>query len=410
MDLPANLSPTAQNMLELAQHYAAWHQSDRTEPEHLLLGLLGSNDEGLADALETMELDGDKLGKGLAARLPPMIDDDVDLLPAFSELSQSIISQSTLEAQRAGRARVDGIDLLAGLFATARQVDYAGPGGANMGIAYVRERMLGADTLRQSTYMAPPALYAGSVRPSPVFLLPLLAMLGSGIALFIDLTPGLSTPLALLFVFSGWIVSLCLHEYGHAIVAYRGGDTSVREAGYLTLNPLKYSHPMLSIGMPLIFLALGGIGLPGGAVYIQTERLRSRAWRSAVALAGPAATLLFGLLMVSPFWLNWYDFMTPANEPFWSALAFLGFLQISSLVFNLLPVPPLDGFGALAAWLPSSLSVPLQKANNFMFFGIMLVMWREGPVRSAFWRGIFSIVDLVGLPRYLIRDALDMFF
>src|SRR5262249_25868997 len=82
-----------------------------------------------------------------------------------------------------------------------------------------------------------------------------------------------------------WIFSVCLHEFGHAIVAYYGGDTSVREKGYLTFNPLKYTHPVYSLLMPVIFMMLGGIGLPGGAVYINDQALRSRQWRTAVSLA-----------------------------------------------------------------------------------------------------------------------------
>ena len=84
-----------------------------------------------------------------------------------------------------------------------------------------------------------------------------------------------------LIVLVGWIFSLCLHEFSHALIAYFGGDTSVREKGYLTFNPLKYTHPVYSIVLPLLFLVLGGIGLPGGAVYIETWRLRSRRWISA---------------------------------------------------------------------------------------------------------------------------------
>src|SRR6476469_3490492 len=66
------------------------------------------------------------------------------------------------------------------------------------------------------------------------------------------------------FVVSRWLVSLSLHEYGHAMLAYRSGDHSVAGRGYLTLNPLKYAHPVLSIVLPIVFLLLGGIGLPGG--------------------------------------------------------------------------------------------------------------------------------------------------
>ena len=62
------------------------------------------------------------------------------------------------------------------------------------------------------------------------------------------------TPLAyvgvFIFVIAGWLVSLCLHEFGHAYPAWRYGDHDVAVRGYLTLNPLKYSNPLLSIGCP----------------------------------------------------------------------------------------------------------------------------------------------------------------
>ena len=100
-----------------------------------------------------------------------------------------------------------------------------------------------------------------------------------------------------IIVLVGWVFSLCLHEFSHALVAYYGGDTTVREKGYLTFNPLKYTHPVYSLLLPLLFLVLGGIGLPGGAVYIETWRLRSRGWISAVSLAGPTANLLLAIVL-----------------------------------------------------------------------------------------------------------------
>ncbi|HRQ33229.1 MAG TPA: site-2 protease family protein, partial [Anaerolineales bacterium] len=98
-------------------------------------------------------------------------------------------------------------------------------------------------------------------------------------------------------VLGGWIFSLCLHEFSHALVAYYGGDWTVREKGYLTFNPLKYTHPVFSLLLPLLFLLMGGIGLPGGAVYIETWRLRNDYWRSAVSLAGPMANVTIAILL-----------------------------------------------------------------------------------------------------------------
>src|SRR5512141_869491 len=100
-----------------------------------------------------------------------------------------------------------------------------------------------------------------------------------------------------IIIFFGWIFSLCLHEFSHALVAYFGGDTTVKEKGYLTFNPLKSTHPFLSIVLPLLILFMGGIGLPGGAVYIETWRIRNRWWLSAMSLAGPASNLLVAVLL-----------------------------------------------------------------------------------------------------------------
>jgi hypothetical protein len=102
------------------------------------------------------------------------------------------------------------------------------------------------------------------------------------------------------FVLVGWVVSLCLHEWGHAITAWFGGDRSVAERGYLTLNPVRYLNPWMSIALPLAFLVLGGIGLPGGAVWVNKDALKTNLWRAAVSAAGPVMNLLcLGLLALA---------------------------------------------------------------------------------------------------------------
>src|SRR5512143_478968 len=100
-----------------------------------------------------------------------------------------------------------------------------------------------------------------------------------------------------LVVIIGWIFSLCLHEFSHALVAYYGGDYTVREKGYLTFNPFKYTHPLFSLVLPMLFLLMGGIGLPGGAVYIERRLIRSKFWLSAMSLAGPMSNLLLAIIL-----------------------------------------------------------------------------------------------------------------
>src|SRR5256886_5822009 len=66
-------------------------------------------------------------------------------------------------------------------------------------------------------------------------------------------------------VFIGWIMSVVLHEFAHGVVAYWGGDYTIRERGGLTLNPLQYVDPVMSLLLPIVVFLLGGIPLPGGA-------------------------------------------------------------------------------------------------------------------------------------------------
>jgi Zn-dependent protease len=200
-----------------------------------------------------------------------------------------------------------------------------------------------------------------------------------------------------------WIFSVCLHEFGHAIVAYYGGDTSVKEKGYLTLNPLKYTHPVYSLLMPVIFMMMGGIGLPGGAVYIDRTRLKSRNWEVGVSLAGPAMNVLLILALCLPFWAG----LISADHDRIPAvsLAFLVRLQICAVIFNLLPVPPLDGFQAIAPWLPEETRHRLFSQSNFFFFGLILVLWYVPAANDLLWNTVNGVSDFLQVDPWLARKG-----
>ncbi len=207
-----------------------------------------------------------------------------------------------------------------------------------------------------------------------------------------------------LVVLIGWVFSLCLHEFSHALVAYYGGDTTVREKGYLTFNPLKYTHPVYSLLLPLLFLMLGGIGLPGGAVYIETWRLRSRAWVSAVSLAGPTANLILAIVLgavlsVAPI----------TSSGIWPGLAFLAFLQVSALVLNLIPLPPFDGFGALQPHLPANIQANVAQVSGMLPFVVFFLLWYVPAVNNAFWGLVIFLAHLVGVPLDLVQLGLRGF-
>ena len=205
-------------------------------------------------------------------------------------------------------------------------------------------------------------------------------------------------------VLVGWIFSLCLHEFSHALVAYYGGDTTVREKGYLTFNPLKYTHPVYSLLLPLLFLVLGGIGLPGGAVYIETWRLRSRGWISAVSLAGPTSNLLLAILLGL-----FLSFAPVTTGGIWPGLGFLAFLQVSALVLNLIPLPPFDGFGAIEPYLPMNLRTSLMQTRGMLSFAVFFLLWYVPFINDAFWSLIISLAQFVGVPLQLAQLGLRGF-
>ncbi len=207
-----------------------------------------------------------------------------------------------------------------------------------------------------------------------------------------------------LIVLIGWVFSLCLHEFSHSLVAYYGGDTTVREKGYLTFNPLKYTHPVYSIVLPLVFLVLGGIGLPGGAVYIETWRLRSRAWMSAVSLAGPAANLLLAIVLGAIL-----SIAPVSASGIWPGLAFLAFLQVSALVLNLIPLPPFDGFGALEPHLPMGIRNSVEQVRGMLPFVVFFLLWYVPFVNTAFWTFVIFLSHLVGVPLDLVQLGLRGF-
>ena len=200
-----------------------------------------------------------------------------------------------------------------------------------------------------------------------------------------------------LLVMVGWVFSVCLHEFGHAFVAYKGGDHTVKEKGYLTLNPIHYTHPFYSLVLPVIFLMAGGIGLPGGAVYINDHLLRSKGWRTAVSLAGPAMNALLALVLCLPFWFGVMD------TNFGPAIAFLIQLQICAVIFNLLPVPPLDGFRALSPWLPVDVTERVMENSNMFIFILFLVMWNFAPANHAFWAAVNSICGVLRIDTALAQ-------
>lgn len=200
-----------------------------------------------------------------------------------------------------------------------------------------------------------------------------------------------------LIVVVGWIVSLCFHEYGHGLAAYLGGDRSIKEKGYLSFNPFAYTNVGLSIVLPAVVVLFGGIGLPGAAVMVNSSKLRGPLWESIVSFAGPlfsfifTAGLVFTVLSAPPIPLQWL-----------SALSYLTVLEIVVLIFNLLPVPGLDGFGIIEPFLPQSLRMRLQNFQRYGIVILIVVLWTVPEANSLLWTNAYKITFSLGLDANLV--------
>jgi Zn-dependent protease len=233
-----------------------------------------------------------------------------------------------------------------------------------------------------------------------VFLGILAAAIIGGVLLAVSTSTAALDAGSLLLVLGGWGVSLCLHEFGHAAVAYKGGDHSVRSKGYLTLDIRRYTDPVLSLVLPLVFLVFGGIPLPGGAVWINHHALRSRRVESLVSLAGPVSNLVIGIVLTLAVRLaypniNSLDFLFQPS-PLAEGLSFLALLQILAFLLNILPVPGLDGFGVIEPWLSRDarrLAAQVRPWAPFLLFALMIAFT---PFRNAFFGAANHIFDTVG--------------
>ncbi len=231
------------------------------------------------------------------------------------------------------------------------------------------------------------------MRPSPLFL-GLLAVTAAGAALTLLESGAARIGGTVLFVLGGWATSLCLHEFGHAYVAFRGGDHSVVHKGYLSLDIRRYTDPVLSIVLPLVLLAFGGIPLPGGAVWINHHALRDKRVESMVSLAGPLTNLALGGLLIGAVVL-----FSPTGA-LAHALSYLAMVQIIAFVLNVLPVPGLDGWGAIEPWTSPQAQAFGAKARPWAPLVLFAVLIGLPSVGSLFFDLAFSVFELLGGDRY----------
>lgn len=196
-----------------------------------------------------------------------------------------------------------------------------------------------------------------------------------------------------LLILLGWIVSVAVHEFAHALAAYLAGDRSLRGSAYLRLNPFGYRQAFGGLVLPTAYLGLGGFGLNGPPTYVEWENIPSRGRRVVVALAGPLASLLLSAVLAFTV-----SILVPAGQDSvnWaiSSMAFLAFANMTSAAVNLLPLPGLDGYHVLAAFRGTRWTAFVAANGLFCSIAVFAVLWLP-VVRDLFDDLFYALFELL---------------
>ena len=192
--------------------------------------------------------------------------------------------------------------------------------------------------------------------------------------------------------------SVVLHELSHGIAAFYLGDRTAKDAGRLTFNPIKHIDPYMSILVPVVLYLLKA-PVFGGAkpVPVNFANLKWREWGMALtAIAGPLMNFLIALVF---FLIGYYTkiFFGSCGTTVEFIFSQIVSINIGFMLFNLIPIPPLDGSRVLYAVAPDAVRNLLLSMEKYGFIVVYMLIFLCGP--------IFSSVMLNGM-----RGILNLFY
>src|SRR4029077_13634417 len=239
-DIPLNRD--GRDVLEKATAIASQKGAPQAGPVDVLEAILADHGSSAYGAIRTL------IGNPEAVNAEGTREDGGASLPL-----RQLMVNANREAQVLGHYQVDSIHLLLALLYSDSRATSAALQKAGLTLYDLRRHLqtgagpnaavtAGTQSRQDRALRRKPLVsLRGALGISPIFLGLLGMSAVTGVALWFNFLPKATAVLTIVFVTSGWVASLCIHEFGHAVVAYLGGDRAVKSYGYLTLNPLRYT-------------------------------------------------------------------------------------------------------------------------------------------------------------------------
>ncbi len=183
---------------------------------------------------------------------------------------------------------------------------------------------------------------------------------------------------SLVFLLPVLLFSVIVHEYAHGYVAEWWGDPTARMLGRLTLNPVPHIDLFGSILVPLFLLVTGSSILFGWAkpVPVTPENFRDRKWGDiSVSLAGPASNVLLAIAFAAGLFVARVAIGGEISPAILLLCEYGIFINLILAVFNMLPVPPLDGSHVVANFLPRPMAYSYQSTGRYGLIIVMLLLF-----------------------------------
>jgi Zn-dependent protease len=182
-----------------------------------------------------------------------------------------------------------------------------------------------------------------------------------------------------LFTLALLIPAVVLHEVAHGYVSLRYGDTTARDAGRLSLNPLRHVDPFGTVLLPLLLWSAGapvfGYAKPVPVNPLHYPDLRRG--QLATGLAGPAANLALAVLGGGVAWAAWLLGAGDGGPTIWLWLIGAAFTEVNLVLmfFNLIPIPPLDGSSVLPLFLSNRGLYTYYRLQRYAFPLLIALLW-----------------------------------